>query len=254
MTSWNSMARRGLVVGASLGVAAMLVGSAGARTPHYKIGSPYQIGGKWYYPKDEPNYDRIVWASWYGGSFHKGPTANGETYDMWSLTAAHPTLPLPSYAYVTNIANGRKLLLRINNRGPFVGNRQLDLSVRAAKLLGTYDRGVAKVRLQYVGRAPLDKDDWRERQFLVAQSWYTGPGATRLAKAPDLKPQTPKLPLPAVVAEAPKKSKPTLSPLLASAPEVTSPIEGVRLVRQLEAEQMAAVKAIWRQAMLSAKR
>jgi rare lipoprotein A len=145
----------------------------------YKIGKPYQIRGRWYVPAEDPNYDRSGVASWYGPDFHGKRTANGETFDMHGLTAAHTTLPLPSYVYVTNLSNGRTLLLRVNDRGPYVAGRIIDLSKGAARILGTEANGIGHVRVRYAGRAPLDGDDSAERQFLAAQSW-TG-SSTRMS-------------------------------------------------------------------------
>jgi len=136
-----------------------------------KIGSRYKIGGRWYTPHEDPTYDRIGIASWYGSDFHARLTANGETYDMNALTAAHKTLPLPSYAYVTNQTNGRTILVRINDRGPYAGNRIIDLSRATARALGMERAGVGKVRVQYAGPAPLDGNDHHERKFLAAQRW-----------------------------------------------------------------------------------
>jgi rare lipoprotein A (peptidoglycan hydrolase) len=138
----------------------------------YKIGKPYTIAGNTYVPAEDPNYDETGTASWYGDGFHGGPTANGEVYDMHLLTAAHKTLPMPSYAYVHNPANGRTIMVRINNRGPFKGNRIIDLSQEAARLLDFKARGLATVRVTYAGRAPLNGSDRAERDFLAQQSWY----------------------------------------------------------------------------------
>ena len=118
----------------------------GAR-PHYKVGNPYQIGGIWYYPRENPDYDETGIASWYGADFHGKPTANGETYDMDALTAAHKTLPMPSMVRVTNLENGRALVLRVNDRGPFVHGRIIDVSRHASKLLGFHKKGTARVRV-----------------------------------------------------------------------------------------------------------
>lgn len=121
----------------------------------YKVGKPYQVGGIWYVPREQPNYDERGVASWYGDQFHQKATANGETFDMNAVTAAHTTLPLPSMVEVTNLDNGRKLVVRVNDRGPFVDNRVIDLSREAARQLG-YDRaGLANVRVRYIGPAPL---------------------------------------------------------------------------------------------------
>lgn len=136
-----------------------------------KLGKPYMVAGRWYYPREQPGYDVTGIASWYGRDFHGRKTANGEVYDMNRLSAAHPTLPLPSYVYVTNLANNRTLLLRVNDRGPYVGNRIIDLSSAAARELGTSSQGLGRVRVRYAGRAPLDGDDSREQAFLRNQPW-----------------------------------------------------------------------------------
>ncbi len=125
----------------------------------YKVGEPYQVAGVWYVPKEEPNYDQQGVASWYGQDFHQKATANGEIFDMRMPSAAHPTLPLPSIVEVTNLDNGRKIQVRVNDRGPFVGGRIIDLSQEGARQLG-YDRtGTANVRVRYVGPAPLGAPD-----------------------------------------------------------------------------------------------
>lgn len=137
----------------------------------YKIGSPYKIAGRWYIPMEDQRYDRRGMASWYGADFHGRKTANGEIYDMHALTAAHPTLPIPSYAYVTSMKTGRTLLVRINDRGPYAKDRIMDLSKRTAEALGVAQAGVSEVRVRYAGRAPLNGDDSAERRFLAEQSW-----------------------------------------------------------------------------------
>jgi rare lipoprotein A len=123
---------------------------------HYQIGEPYQVAGRWFTPKEQPNYDKTGPASWYGEAFNRRMTSNGEWFDMDRLTAAHPTLPLPSYAMVTNVSNGATIVVRINDRGPFVGPRIIDLSKQSASLLGFKRQGTAKVRVQYIGPAPLN--------------------------------------------------------------------------------------------------
>lgn len=125
----------------------------------YKIGKPYQVAGQWYYPKENPNYANVGTASWYGLDFHGRRTANGEIYDMDALSAAHPTLPLPTYAKVKNLENGREVVVRVNDRGPFARGREIDVSKRAAELLAFKDKGTAKVQVTYLGRAPLSGDD-----------------------------------------------------------------------------------------------
>lgn len=122
-----------------------------------KIGRPYQVGGVWYYPADDPGYDEVGYASWYGPQFHGGRTANGEVFDMDRIGAAHKTLPLPSYVEVTALDTGRTILVRVNDRGPFVTSRIIDLSRRAAQLLGTERKGVARVRVRRVYPSEADK-------------------------------------------------------------------------------------------------
>jgi len=135
-----------------------------------QLGKPYQVRGKWYYPKEDRNYAKVGLASWYGDAFHGRLTANGEVYDMTHLTAAHPTMPLPSYARVTNLETGSSVIVRVNDRGPYHEGRIIDVSERAAQMLD-YDKvGTAKVKVEYVGRAPLDGDD---DQYLVA-SYHPG--------------------------------------------------------------------------------
>jgi rare lipoprotein A len=148
----------------------------------YKVGRPYKVAGRWYVPREAPSYDRTGIASWYGSAFHGRRTANGEVFDMGALTAGHPTLPLPSYAYVTNLQNGRTIMVRVNDRGPYVNDRIIDLSWRSAKELGYAGHGLARVRVRYAGPAPLNGSDATERQYLAAQSWH-GPGNQNQAVA-----------------------------------------------------------------------
>ncbi|WP_083556575.1 septal ring lytic transglycosylase RlpA family protein [Hyphomicrobium sp. NDB2Meth4] len=155
----------------SLGVTSSPRVASSGRIPKgggvYKVGRPYRVGGRWYHPHEDPNYDRTGVASWYGTGFHGRRTANGEVYDMYALTAGHPTLPLPSYAYVTNLQNGRTILVRVNDRGPYAKDRLIDLSYQSARTLGFHQHGLARVRVRYAGRAPLNGDDSAERRFLA---------------------------------------------------------------------------------------
>jgi peptidoglycan lytic transglycosylase len=121
----------------------------------YRVGNPYQIGGTWYYPREQPDYDETGIASWYGPGFYGNLTADGELFTSQDLTGAHRTLPMPVNVRVTNLENGRSLVVRVNDRGPFAKGRIIDVSERAAKLLGFYDKGTARVRVQYVARADL---------------------------------------------------------------------------------------------------
>ncbi len=158
----------------------------------YRIGKPYTVAGRVYVPEEDPNYRAEGMASWYGDDFHGRLTANGEVFDMTSLTAAHPTLPIPSYARVTNVRNGKSLIVRVNDRGPYHGNRLIDVSNKAAELLEFKHNGVARVRVEYVGRAPLEGSD--DRQLLA--TLRTGvpaptPSSVRIASARPFVPDLP---------------------------------------------------------------
>jgi rare lipoprotein A len=131
----------------------------------YRIGKPYTVAGRVYVPEEDTNYREEGLASWYGDDFHGRLTANGEIFDMGALTAAHPTLPMPCYARVTNLSNRKSLIVRVNDRGPYHGNRLIDVSNKAAELLDFKGNGVARVRIEYVGRAPLEGSD--DRQLLA---------------------------------------------------------------------------------------
>ncbi|RUX28238.1 septal ring lytic transglycosylase RlpA family protein [Mesorhizobium sp. M7A.F.Ca.US.011.01.1.1] len=135
-----------------------------------QLGKPYQVRGKWYYPREDKRYAKVGLASWYGDAFHGRLTANGEVYDMTHLTAAHPTMPLPSYARVTNLKTGSSVIVRVNDRGPYHEGRIIDVSERAAQMLDYANTGTAQVKVEYVGRAPLDGDD---DQYLMA-SYHPG--------------------------------------------------------------------------------
>lgn len=137
-----------------------------------QIGRPYKIKGKWYTPREDFAYDKTGQASWYGPNFHGRLTANGEIYDQYALTAAHPTFPLPSYARVTNLANGRSIVVRVNDRGPYHEGRIIDLSAKASEMLDYQRKGVARVRVQYIKQAPLHG---RDHKMLLA-SYSKGNG------------------------------------------------------------------------------
>jgi rare lipoprotein A len=149
----------------------------------YRVGRPYQVAGRTYVPEENTNYDAEGVASWYGDVFHGRLTANGEVFDMNSVSAAHPTLPLPSYVRVTNLRNNRSLVVRVNDRGPFHENRVIDVSVRAAKLLDFHRFGVTHVRVEYVGRASLNGSD-DEKLAATLRHGTPAPGpATMVAAA-----------------------------------------------------------------------
>jgi peptidoglycan lytic transglycosylase len=123
--------------------------------PTYKVGNPYQVAGIWYYPQEQPNYNETGIASWYGTEFHGRLTADGEIFDRAAITAAHPTLPLPVNVRVTNLENGKSIVVRVNDRGPYVNGRIIDLSERAADLLDYRGKGTARVRVTYLNKASL---------------------------------------------------------------------------------------------------
>ena len=125
----------------------------------YLVGHPYTIAGRTYYPSENTHYAAVGMASWYGDAFHGRRTANGEVYDMRSLSAAHPTMPLPSYARVTNLGNGYSMIVRVNDRGPYAPGRIIDVSSRVADMLDIKSTGTAKVKVEYVGPAPLAGTD-----------------------------------------------------------------------------------------------
>ena len=128
----------------------------------YQVGKPYAVNGRTYVPREDASLDETGYASWYGGDVHHGTrTANGEVYDRDSISAAHPTMPLPSYARITSLDTGRSIIVRVNDRGPYARGRVIDLSEKTASLLDVKGRGVARVRVQYVGRAGLAGSDQR---------------------------------------------------------------------------------------------
>jgi rare lipoprotein A len=119
-----------------------------------RTGAPYEAMGQWYVPTAEPNYAETGQASWYGAEFAGRRTASGEAFDPDALTAAHPTLPMPSLVQITNLENGREVIVRINDRGPFHGERLIDVSRRTAEVLGFQQQGSARVHVRYLGPAP----------------------------------------------------------------------------------------------------
>ena len=137
---------------------------------YQKIGSPYQVKGKWYIPSHEPDYDEKGVASWYGSDFNGKKTANDEVFDMEAITVAHPTLPMPSLVEVTNLDNGRTVIARVNDRGPFASSRLIDVSKRAAELLGFKEKGTANVRVRYVGIAPSIDDSIKNNKVMLAEN------------------------------------------------------------------------------------
>jgi len=165
--------------------------------PIYKVGQPYQVSGTWYYPHEDYSYDETGIASWYGQAFHGERTANGEIFNKDELTAAHPTLPMPSLARVTNLDNGRSIVVRINDRGPFEKGRLIDVSQRGAQLLGFEQTGTAKVRVQVLAD--------ESKAIADAMRHYGSPGPVQVASATPPAEEAPPMqaaPLAPVTAEA----------------------------------------------------
>ena len=185
----------------------------------YKVGVPYQIGDTWYYPREQPDYDETGIASWYGPTFYGHSTANGERFDASALTAAHRTLPMPVNVRVTNLENGRSLIVRVNDRGPFAKGRIIDLSERAATLLGYKDKGTARVRVTFVSRADLPSGGPQPSQTPPEIASAVPAAPTGKVAASDLDPlpgtaasppgQTADLPPPAPTADTAVATQPT---------------------------------------------
>jgi rare lipoprotein A len=156
----RAWARAVVVAAAGLSLAACATNrmTAGAPTGAWGVNGtmrPYEVKGIHYTPSPQPHYDKVGLASWYGQQLHHHTTADGEAFDMDVASAAHTTLPLPSLVEVTNLDNGRRISVRVNDRGPFVSGRIIDLSRQGAKDLGFYDKGMVRVRVRYIGPAPL---------------------------------------------------------------------------------------------------
>lgn len=168
-------------------------------TGNYKVGQPYQIDGQWYTPSEDFDYDETGIASWYGPGFHGKTTANGERYDSNELTAAHPTLPMPSLARVTNLDNGRSIVVRINDRGPYAAGRIIDMSRRSAQLLGFEQQGTAKVRVQVMTDESKAIAQAAQRYGARSPEALQVAGAAKSAPLPPVTPRP--LGLQAVIAE-----------------------------------------------------
>jgi rare lipoprotein A len=157
----------------------------------YRVGKPYTVGGRVYVPEEDTSYRQDGLASWYGDDFHGRLTANGEVFDMTSLTAASPTLPMPCYARVTNLSNGKSLIVRVNDRGPYHGDRLMDVSSKAAELLEFKGNGIARVRVEYVGRAPLEGSD--DRQLVATLRTGTPAPSPSLVRVASARPFVPEI-------------------------------------------------------------
>ncbi len=198
----------------------------------YQVGKPYQVAGRTFVPAENKNYKAEGMASWYGAAFHGRLTANGEVFDRHALTAAHPTLPLPSYVRVTNMNNGRSVMVRVNDRGPFHGNRVLDVSKKTAELLDFQRLGTARVRVEYAGPADLSGSDDARLLATYREDGRNAPAPIALAMASQPAPAIATAPAPvpshgpeSVAAASYQPSVtaipiPAPSPMLAAAPAV----------------------------------
>jgi rare lipoprotein A len=164
-----------------------------------QVGQPYEVAGRVYEPKVDTAYNSVGMASWYGGQFHGRTTANGEIFDRTAISAAHPTLPLPSYVRVTNLSNDRSIVVRVNDRGPYSRDRLIDVSEQTAALLGFRKRGHTKVRVEYISSAPPEGED---KSVLLATYEGPPPAAPRFVLASNT-PVRPAAPQPIAFASEP---------------------------------------------------
>jgi rare lipoprotein A len=198
----------------------------------YATGAAYKVDGVWYQPREDAAYDRVGTASWYGELFHGRRTANGEIYDMDRLSAASPTLPMPVYARVTNLENRRSIIVRVNDRGPYRSNRIIDVSRRSAEALGFRHMGTARVRVQYLARAPLNGDDSYERRYLASQGWAqvaSRGGAREPAAVGSVAAGTSRAAKRTYVAESLAGRPERIAPVATRAPEQLPPVTGPHL-------------------------
>lgn len=204
----------------------------------YKIGIPYTIRGVKYYPREDFAYDKTGLASWYGDPFHGRKTASGEIYNKWAMTAAHKTLQMPSLVEVTNLDNGRKLVLRINDRGPFVSGRIIDLSRGAARKLGVEKTGVAKVRVRI-----LEKESRRMKQLALANmsSKAVAVAARKAAVVPSQPPTAPVVagPAPTATGSPTALTVPPVAEQIAARPSPAAPPVRVSTRRSIRSENLA---------------
>ena len=206
-----------VLAGAGLAACATVQGPARSRSAGGVNGTmrPYEVGGVWYRPAEQPHYEKVGTASWYGAQFHNRRTADGEIFDMDVPSAAHTTLPLPCVVEVTNLDNGRRLRVRVNARGPFVGGRLIDLSREGAKELGFYDKGTARVRVRYLGPAPLDGNLGVSRLAQASarrQSQSTPPYAIAVIATPPPASSPPPAPAPVTLPPANSAGEPQQQP------------------------------------------
>ncbi|KAA0120957.1 septal ring lytic transglycosylase RlpA family protein [Methylobacterium sp. P1-11] len=211
-------------------------------------GKPYVVAGQTYVPKENPNgYVREGLASWYGSAFHGRMTANGEVFDRHSIAAAHPTLPLPSYARVTNLENGYSMVVRVNDRGPYHAGRVMDVSEEAADALGFHRRGTAHVRVEYVGKASVAGSD--DRKLLASLRTDGRPAGRSAVMMADLGPtedterytrSAPALAFKPAQDPAPEREEPAEAP--AARPERNAPVRAPIVLASAAVTVPAAVQ------------
>ncbi|WP_092046753.1 septal ring lytic transglycosylase RlpA family protein [Methylobacterium pseudosasicola] len=208
-------------------------------------GKPYVVAGQTYVPKEDPRgYVREGLASWYGSAFHGRMTANGEVFDRHSIAAAHPTLPLPSYARVTNLDNGSSMIVRVNDRGPYHAGRVMDVSEEAAEALGFHRRGTARVRVEYAGRASVAGSD--DRKLLASLRTDGQPAGRSTVMMADLGPSedperyTRSAPEPLAFKPAPEREQPTEDQ--APRPERPTPVRAPIMMASAAMRVPAAVQ------------
>lgn len=195
----------------------------------YKVGSAYQIQGVWYYPKEEWDYSETGIASWYGPGFHGKQTANGEMFDENALTAAHRTLPMPSIVRVTNLDNGRAIVVRVNDRGPFAHGRIIDLSRRSAQLLGFMNKGTAKVRVELMEPESLQERAAARGEEYIPSPDPTLPSAPAPSAAPSGSVQVATLNAPSGARTSRAPTAPVRSAVSTPAPAVTASVPATRV-------------------------
>jgi rare lipoprotein A len=190
----------------------------------YKVGEPYQIDNVWYYPHEQPDYDETGIASWYGPDFYGKYTANGELYDGNKLTAAHRTLPMPVNVRVTNLDNGKSIIVRVNDRGPYARGRIIDLSRRAAELLDVVQNGTARVRVTYIGRADVNGAPAETTPPEIANALPAVPAGAVNSQALNMVPGVPVAP---PVTSVPLPAPPPSPPVQTASNEPTGQVDKV---------------------------
>jgi rare lipoprotein A len=218
----------------------------------YRVGKPYVVAGRTYVPEENRRYRAEGIASWYGTDFHGRLTANGEVYDMEGISAAHPTLPMPSYARVTNLKNGRSLIVRVNDRGPYHDGRLIDLSHKASELLQFKGQGTARVRVEYVGAASLEGSDDRRLVATLSEGGRPAPppSAVRVAAARPFVPQAETAP--AAARSWPAERREPLAPARAAPMGELRPAFGARPMPAPRAEPLVQARQAVERASLPA--